>query len=110
MMLLMRDADLWTDVSARLNHCLGDKLGNAIGFCMELGAGETDLAAGRIEATHGDPPRQVYRRRLITARMVSSQAVVSEFVVTGVFLMCVPRYTVRHLIACCIATPKSHSP
>ena len=86
-MLLMRDADLWSDVSTRLNYCLGNKVGNAVGLAMELGAGETDLAASRIEAAHGDPPRQVYRRRLITARMVSSQAVVSEFVVTGVFLM-----------------------
>ena len=88
-MLLMRDADLWSDASEGIQKCFGEKLGNVLGLAIELGAGETDLAASRFEQAMdaGETPRQTIRHRLLVMRMVSSQAVVSEFVVTGVFLM-----------------------
>ena len=82
----MRDADLWEDVGNLLMRSCGDKVGNLCSAAIEVASGETDLAAARLDS--GDATdRTAMRRAFIVSRMVASEAVASEFIVTGSFLV-----------------------
>eukprot|EP01050_Picozoa_sp_SAG11_P013026 SAG11_NODE_1492_length_4807_cov_2.686703_4_plen_369_part_00 len=91
-MLLMRDADLWQDVSDWLMRACGKRCGNWCAALMEIAAGETDMSAQRLD--FGDDQSGLTsaekaaakRHSLIVSRMVASQAVASEFVITAGFL------------------------
>eukprot|EP01046_Picozoa_sp_COSAG06_P075365 COSAG06_NODE_23509_length_689_cov_1.194915_1_plen_109_part_10 len=53
-----------------------------------MGAGETDLAANQLDDEQkGVAGRKTRRQKFIKVRMVASQAVASEFIVTGCFLV-----------------------
>jgi hypothetical protein len=88
-MLVMRDSDLWDDVAEALRRMFGERCGRWCAAAAEIAAGETDLVADRIGG-RADDPAAVFaarKRRLITSRMIASQAVASEFLVTGTFLL-----------------------
>ena len=53
-----------------------------------MSAGETDLAANQLDDEEkGVKGSKTRRQKFIKVRMVASQAVASEFVVTGCFLV-----------------------
>ena len=81
----MRDADLWEDVGKMLMRSCGDKVGNMVSAAIEVASGETDLAAARVEGNQS-LNRAAMKRNFIVSRMVASEAVASEFIVTGSFL------------------------
>jgi hypothetical protein len=59
-----------------------------ISFAIAMGAGETDLAANQLDDEEkGVAGRKTRRQKFIKTRMVASQAVASEFIVTGCFLV-----------------------
>ena len=65
----------------------GDKLGGMCSAAMEVAAGEMDLASDRVMAEVDPKAAYAARKRSFTvSRMVASQAVASEFAVTGCFL------------------------
>ena len=82
----MRDADLWEDVGNFMVHSCGKRLGNMVSAAIEVASGETDLAAARIESG-AETDQNARKRSFIVSRMVASEAVASEFIVTGSFLV-----------------------
>ena len=87
-MLLARDADLWDDLSGALSRMFGSKIGGMCSAAMEMAAGEMDLASDRV-MSEVDPKAAYAARKksFMVSRMVASQAVASEFAVTGCFLI-----------------------
>ena len=71
-----------------MKNLCGKKLGKILTFGVAMFTGEEDLAANQLEdeqnLAEGGKTRL---RRFIKIRMVASQAVASEFVVTGCFLV-----------------------
>ena len=60
-----------------LTRMFGERLGRCCSAAFELAAGETDLVAARIDKKPVDPA-ELYaakKRRIITSRMIASQAV-----------------------------------
>lgn len=86
-MIVMRDADLWDELGKCLKKTCGKRLGKAISFAMAVASGDTDLAAAELDdEERGLEGSKTRRRKYFKVRMVASQAVASEFVVTGCFL------------------------
>ena len=73
----MYQADLWDDVAEALTLMFGKRVGGCCAAAFEIAAGETDLAADRVRG-QADNPAEIFaarKRRLITSRMIASQAV-----------------------------------
>ena len=62
-MLVMRDADLWDDAAGALERMFGARLGRCCAAALEVAAGETDLAADRVDS-QADSPGQYHHSRL----------------------------------------------
>lgn len=86
-MIVMRDADLWDELSKLLKNLCGERLGKWLSFGLAVAGGDDDVAVNQLdnELDHVEGTK-TRKRRFIKMRMVSSQAVASEFVVTGCFL------------------------
>jgi hypothetical protein len=69
--------DLWDDAAEALTRMFGARIGNCCAATFEIAAGETDLVANRIEGQKPNPAEifATRKRRLITSRMIASQAV-----------------------------------
>ena len=86
-MIVMRDADLWDELARCLSRLCGKRLGKWLSFAIAVAGGDDDIAVNQLdnelERVEGTKTR---KRRFIKMRMVASQAIASEFVVTGCFL------------------------
>ena len=73
----MYQADLWDDAAEALTRMFGKRVGGCCAAAFEIAAGETDLAADRVRGQATDPAEMfaARKRRLITSRMIASQAV-----------------------------------
>ena len=70
-------ADLWDDAAEALKRMFGERVGGWCAAAVEIAAGETDLVADRIRGQKDDSA-QIFaarKRRLISSRMIASQAV-----------------------------------
>ena len=70
-------ADLWDDTAEALTRMFGERVGRWCAAAAEIAAAETDLVADRVGGQKDDPA-QIFaarKRRLITSRMIASQAV-----------------------------------
>ena len=74
---LVYQADLWDDVAEALTRMFGKRVGGCCAAAFEIAAGETDLAADRVRGQANDSAEifAAQKRRLITSRMIASQAV-----------------------------------
>ena len=80
--------DLWDELGTYLKRCCGKQRGKWISFFIAMSAGETDLAANQLDdEQEGVAGSKTRRQKFIKVRMVASQAVASEFIVTGCFLV-----------------------
>ena len=80
--------DLWDELGTYLKRCCGKQRGKLISFFIAMSAGETDLAANQLDdEQEGVAGSKTRRQKFIKVRMVASQAVASEFIVTGCFLV-----------------------
>jgi hypothetical protein len=87
-MVVCRRQDLWDELGTYLKRCCGNQRGKWISFFIAMSAGETDLAANQLDDEEkGVAGRQTRREKFIKIRMVASQAVASEFIVTECFLV-----------------------
>ena len=85
--LSVHHQDLWDELGTYLKRCCGKQRGKWISFFIAMSAGETDLAANQLDDEEkGVKGSKTRRQKFIKVRMVASQAVASEFVVTGCFL------------------------
>eukprot|EP01046_Picozoa_sp_COSAG06_P011159 COSAG06_NODE_629_length_13646_cov_13.351222_6_plen_385_part_00 len=86
--LSSRHQDLWDELGTYLKRCCGKQRGKWISFFIAMSAGETDLAANQLDDEEkGLAGTKTRRQKFIKVRMVASQAVASEFIVTGCFLV-----------------------
>eukprot|EP01046_Picozoa_sp_COSAG06_P026484 COSAG06_NODE_2278_length_7189_cov_15.630324_4_plen_387_part_00 len=86
--LSSRHQDLWDELGTYLKKCCGKQRGKWISFFIAMSAGETDLAANQLDDEEkGVKGSKTRRQKFIKVRMVASQAVASEFIVTGCFLV-----------------------
>jgi len=80
--------DLWDELGTYLKRCCGKQRGKWISFFIAMSAGETDIAANELDdEQEGVKGSKTRRQKFIKVRMVASQAVASEFIVTGCFLV-----------------------
>ena len=91
-MIVMRDADLWDELNKNLS-C--KRIGEAINIALALCGHGSDVAQSIVDEQNTaerdglddwDEEAKSRKRNFIRARMVASQALLSEFVVTGCFL------------------------
>ena len=90
-MIVMRDADLWDELNKNLT-CKW--IGEAITIALALCGHGSDVAQSQVDKDdaereslgHWHEGAESRKRNFIRARMVASQALLSEFVVTGCFL------------------------
>jgi hypothetical protein len=86
--LSVHHQDLWDELGTYLKRCCGKQRGKWISFFIAMSAGETDLAANQLDDEEkGVKGSKTRRQKFIKVRMVASQAVASEFIVTGCFLV-----------------------
>ena len=76
-------ADLWDDAAEALKRMFGERVGRWCAAAAEIAAGETDLAADRVrgqadEASNTSLAFAARKRRIITSRMIASQAVCTQ--------------------------------
>jgi hypothetical protein len=80
--------DLWDELGTYIKRCCGKQRGKWITFFIAMSSGETDLAANQLDDEEkGVKGSKTRRQKFIKVRMVASQAVASEFIVTGCFLV-----------------------
>ena len=83
-MIVMRDADLWDELSKLLKALCGKRLGKLCAFTIAVAGGDEDLAVNQVDdemETVRGTGWKARKQRFIKMRMVASQAVASEFVV-----------------------------